>query len=396
MTAARILPGDGPLFGAGSRFAPQTLAPHLRARESARLDSALATIEARRIEESWDNPPLRAGFAALDKSDRDRLLLAPDFRRWLARLLWALDPRAASDAALPVQVQAMWNQLAIPWLKSEESERGALWLLVYGDGRVPFPGSGLSLTSKIDGRRVRLVASGEELRLTAENGDEIVSVRRRDLLAAAAGGPPPPGFDSIPRLPETAIEVVGDRDRAYDQALAEAPGRLATAWPAGHELVTGLVHRVLLDPNLDLHSKTESELPGVVILGRRRTDAAGIAEVLVHEAAHLLVYEIANVADILPAPHVIRNSPFIREGRRPAYMVLHGTVSFLAQAIATFRLAADAAAVSALDGELARLEAGEHEISAHLESQAADPHPFIQAVSGELDLLRQTLGSRRR
>jgi len=397
-----ITPGDGPLFGADSAFAPRRLEPRLRAREAARLEQVLAGIEERGGMEAGgnnpkdspgNNPPLRASLDALRGVDRDRLLLAPDFRRWVARLVAFFDPQAEPGAMVPVQVQAVWNQLAIPWLRGPASAGGSLWLLVYGDGRVPLPGSGLSLAHSSGGRRVRLVVSGEKLRFEAESGGLLAAVERRELLAAAEGsGPTPPGFTAARRLADTSIEVVGDagvRETGY-VTLEEANSRLAATWTAGHALLCGLVRRIQFDPNPELNSKTESELPGLVILGRHRTDSTGVAELLVHEAAHLLVYEMARITPILPAPQEIRHSPFSREGKRPAYMVLHGTTSFLAQAIATLRLDPDRRhASAALRDELDRLDAGERELRVHLAAHAAEPHPFVAALFAELALLRQ-------
>jgi HEXXH motif-containing protein len=194
-------------------------------------------------------------------------------------------------------------------------------------------------------------------------------------------------------LADTSIEVGGEIDTAMDEALGRAARRLAAAWPAGNALLCGLVHRLQLDPDPELNSKTESELPGVIFLGRHRTDSMSIAELLVHEAGHLLVYEVALLAPILPAPHEIRRSPFSAEGSRPAYMVLHGTVSFLAQAIATLRLHSDSAGIEGrLRTELARLRTGAQELRTHLDAHGATPHPFITALFGELALLGETIG----
>lgn len=121
-------------------------------------------------------------------------------------------------------MQSAWNQLAVPWLRSPASDRGPLWLLVFGDGKLQLPGSGLSLEATSGSRRVRLVAIGEELRFEAESGARLALAGRRPFLAAA--------------------------------------------WPAGHELVSGLARRIQLDPSPDLNSKTVSELPGLIILGR--------------------------------------------------------------------------------------------------------------------------------
>jgi HEXXH motif-containing protein len=366
---------------------------------AARLERVLSAIEERGgIEAGSDdpapNPSLRQSLDGLHPADRDRLLLAPDFRRWIARLVAFFDPLAEPGGPVPVQLQAVWNQLAIPWLDSPASASGSLWLLVFGNGRVPFPGTGLSLVQGGEGRRVRMVALGEQLRFEAENGALLAAVGRRELTAAAkSGGPPPPGFIASRRLADTMIEVVAsDIEEATVATLDEASRRLATAWPAGHGLVSKLVRRIQLDPNPDLNSKTESELPGLVILGRHRTDWAGVAELLVHEATHLLVYEVARLTPVLPAPREIRSSPFSREGRRPAYMVLHGTASFLAQAIATLRLDPNRErSAAALQGELGRLEAGEGELRHHLDAHAAQPHPLVAALFAELDLLRRAL-----
>jgi HEXXH motif-containing protein len=416
--------GAGPLFGPGSPYHAAALLPRIRAREAARLEIALTAVEQRELERGWENPPLAAGFAALEPLDRERLLLLPDLRRWIARVIRATHPHSAPDAALPVQVQAAWNLLAAPWLKTPASERGHLWLLVFADGSVPFPGTGLRLVRVPGGRRIRIFRQRDYLYFHAEHGVRCGEVLRTEFLAAAgapgaaaagapgagaAGVPPvPDGFAVHPRLAGTDIEVVpaeaargtggaaGTADALLQSllpALDDALRRLAAGWPAGHDLVTALVHRVQLDPHPELNSKSVSELPGLVILGGHVHDPVGLAELLVHEAMHLLVYEMERLEAILPALAEPRHSPFSRAETRPAYMLLHGAASFLAQAIATARLAGDrAAATPVLARESERLAVAERELRAHVAAHGAEPHPFVEAVFAEMAAFRRAVG----
>jgi len=391
--------GTGPLFGPGSPYVPAALLPRIRARENARLDVALTAIARRDLERGWGNPSLGDALAVLDPTDRERLLLLPDFRRWVARVIRATHPHSEPDAALPVQVQAVWNQLAVPWLKTPASERGNLWLLVFGGGQVPFPGTGLRLTQAPAGRRIRIFLDRDYLYFHAENGVMFGDMPRADFLAAAAGAAPPPsGFAAEPRLAGTDIEVTAAR-AAYTMlqppstALDDAIRRLSARWPGGHGLVTALIRRIQVDPHPELNSKSVSELPGVMILGGHVRDPAGIAELLVHEAMHLLIYELARLEAILPALEEPRHSPFSRAESRPAYMVLHGAASFLAQAIATARLADDrAVAAAALARECERLASAESELRAHIDAHGTAPHPFVEAVFGEMAAFRRAAG----
>jgi len=154
--------------------------------------------------------------------------------------------------------------------------------------------------------------------------------------------------------------------------------------------VQALVRRIELDPNQELNSKTVSELPGLVILGGHASTPAGAAELLVHEAMHLLVYEMARLHALLPAPETMLHSPFSRADARPSYMVLHGIASFCAQAITTARWKGPAAAPG-LQDDLARLRAGESELRAHLAQHQATPHAFVEDLFGEIEVLEQWL-----
>jgi hypothetical protein len=394
-----VRPGEGPLFGAGSAFLPERLRPRVLAREAARVDAALHAIEARELESGWENPPIRTALAEISPGEREKLLLGADFRRWTTRLLRATHPEAPPDAALPVQVQAGWNLLAVPWLKVAGSSRRELWLMVYRDGTVPLPGTGLTLTEAGGGRRVHLTLVGEELRFDAESGATLARVARRTLVDAAAGGAAIPlsgPWRIAPRVAGTRIELTGagagDRTRAA--AVAGAIATLAQAWPRGAGLVGGLVRRIELETDPGLRSKTVSELPGLVILGGWASGPEQVAELLVHEAAHLLVYEIARLEAILPAPEAMRRSPFSRASARPAFMLLHGVVSFLAQAVTSARwpaalaTATPAASVPA-GAEVQRLEEGAAELMAHLAAHRAPPHPFVAALLAELEILRR-------
>jgi HEXXH motif-containing protein len=208
--------------------------------------------------------------------------------------------------------------------------------------------------------------------------------------------PPPPGFVAHPRLTGTDIELTTTAAASavltpdLIAALGAAGEGLARRWPTGHELVSMLVRRIQIDPDPGLNSKSVSELPGCVILGGHVHDPVGIAELLVHEAMHLLVYEMARLEAILPEPATPRHSPYSRAESRPAYMVLHGAASFLAQTIATARLQDDRAVVTAaIARECERLAAAEGELRAHLGTHGAAPHPFVEAVFGEMAALRR-------
>jgi HEXXH motif-containing protein len=181
--------------------------------------------------------------------------------------------------------------------------------------------------------------------------------------------------------------------------VSDALAGLRRTWPGGATFVRALVRRIELDPNPELNSKTVSELPGLVILGRHATAPEGAAELLVHEAAHLLVYEMARLQAVLPAPEAMRHSPFSRADARPAYMVLHGTASFCAQAVTTARWSgarsgADAqpALSSRLRDETALLKSGEQELQSHLAEHRETPHAFVAALFEEISLLERWLG----
>ena len=375
-----VLPGEGPLLGPSARFRPERLRPALCARESSRLAVALEAISARKLEDAFENPPIAAAIGALDRPELETLLLAPDFRRWVARIVRATHPHSTPDAALPVQVQAVWNQLAVPWLRRPDAA-GELQLCVFRDGTVPFPGSGIVLTGA-EGRWVRLDAERNNLRFTAESRHELAHVDRSSFLEAAAGHAALPAPWRVATR-TAGIELSGTGDTGRVAAAFDGLGR---TWPGGVTFVQALVRRIELDPNPELNSKTVSELPGLVILGHHTTTPAGAGELLVHEAMHLLVYEMARLQAVLPAPETMRHSPFSRADARPAFMVLHGLASFCAQAITTARWKGPDAAPE-LRTEMERLRAGQEELRAHLAEHQAAPHPFLTDLFGEIDLL---------
>jgi HEXXH motif-containing protein len=378
-------PGEGPLLGPDARFRPEKLRPALCARESNRLQVALEAIAARQLEAGWKNPPIAAAIGALDRPELEALLLAPDFRRWTARIVRATHPHSTPDAALPVQVQAVWNQLAVSWLR--RGADGVLQLAVFRDGTVPFPGSGLVLAGA-EGRWVQLLADGDNLRFTAENGAELARVERMTLLAALDGRAHlEPPWKVAPRV--AGIELSGTGDVARVSAAFDGLGR---TWPGGASFVEALVRRIELDPNPELNSKTVSELPGLVILGGHSDTPGGAAELLVHEAMHLLVYELARLQALLPAPETMLHSPFSRADARPAFMVLHGIASFCAQAITTARWQGPAAAPE-LRTEMVRLRAGQMELEAHLTEHQATPHAFVTDLFGEIAVLDDWLSA---
>lgn len=380
MTAPASLPGDGPLLGSAARFRPERLRPALCARESNRLAVALDAIAALRLEEAFENPPIGAAIGALDWAELETLLLAPDFRRWVARIVRATHPHSAPDAALPVQVQAVWNQLAVPWLRRADAA-GELQLWVFRDGTVPFPGSGIVLTGAT-GRWVRMAAERDNLRFTAENGSELARIERATFLDAAGGHAAlPVPWRVAPRA--GGIELSGTGDGARVMAAFDGLGR---TWPGGVTFVQALVRRIDLDPNPELNSKTVSELPGLVILGGHAVTPEAAAELIVHEAMHLLVYEMARLQAVLPAPEAMLHSPFSRADARPAFMVLHGLASFCAQAITTARWKGRAAAPE-VRVELERLREGQAELRTHLAEHQASPHGFVSDLFGEIELL---------
>jgi hypothetical protein len=394
-------PGEGPLFGAGSAFTPGAIRPRVLAREAPRAEAALRAVEARALESGWENPPLQSALAALPAGAREKLLLSADFRRWTTRVLRATHPDAPPDAALPVLVQSAWNLILVPWLAAPTAAQAAaprsLWLMVYGDGTVPLPGSGLTLTETGGGRRVRLTLADQTWRFAAENGATLAEVARPALLAAAAGDAAarlPGPWRIAPRIDGGRIELTGAGAAARVSELESAMDTLAQAWPEGAELVRGLVRRIELTADPELRSKTVSELPGLVILGGWAAGPRPVAELLVHEAAHLLVYEVARLDRLLPAPEAMRRSPFSRAPARPAFMLLHGIVSFLAQAVTSARWPGAFAASTGdeplnLGAELHRLLEGAKELTAHLAEHGAAPHPFIAALGAELALFRQ-------
>jgi len=390
-----IEPGNGPLLGERSAFVAERVRARTldwEERRFAWLRALEATPELARLVES-----VAAAVDTLDPVHREQLLTGPDWRRWLSRMVHLVSQPARRRQAMGTAV-SVWNVVAFPWLVCGGT--GRLELAVYRDGTVPLPGSGARLTESGEGRAVRLDAGSSELVFADGRG---VVLRRDDravFLRAIETATVTPGIAFDRRLRRLAA-VVGLADnvdpREVDGWIAsidEAVEQLDRRWEGGARLVRALARRLHLDGNREMYSKCTGELPGVVFLGRQRTDVLGIAELLVHECMHLLVYELQRLEPpLIAASDRLRRSPFSRV-ERPAYLVLHGTASFLVQTIATWRLGDDRTR-DEVDAGAGRVRDGMEILTAHLAEVGAEPSAFVTALRGELEVLEGQLAGGR-
>jgi uncharacterized protein len=290
--------------------------------------------------EGWD---LCTRARAADITAFERVLLHPHLGVWLASCLRAL-ARKGSAAALAPHLARLGSLGAAAASRAGLRPRltlrtpdGLLWLPTFGTVRVP-PGTG---TVRLDGRHLEL--PDRTLTLDAPRGEWPVMagpLLAPRVIGVSAHGTAPP-LSVVVEDGDVYRDVHGHplQGRQTLRQLADWSDMLGNAWwvltatvperaAACAEFWSALVP---LRPGRDRHGRSSSarEAYGAVAVAPER-DPVRLAEIAVHETAHIAFAALADLIDLVDSSDRTRHRVGWRPDLRPVGAVLTGTYAHLA------------------------------------------------------------------